>query len=76
MTGYLFLLTFTSILLLITGAPSDERSGLSFVRVIVRPLLINIYRFTFQQNCRSCSFLNATTQPSHLNGRMPDCQQV
>jgi hypothetical protein len=43
-TGYLFLLTFTSIVLSITGAPSDERSGLSFV--IVRPLLVNIYRFT------------------------------
>jgi hypothetical protein len=45
-TWYLFLLTFTSIVLSITGAPSDERSGLSFVIVIVRPLLVNIYRFT------------------------------
>jgi hypothetical protein len=26
-TGYLFLLSFTSIVLSITGAPSDERSG-------------------------------------------------
>jgi hypothetical protein len=39
--GYLFLLTFTSIVLSITGAPSDERSGLSFFIVIVRPLLVN-----------------------------------
>jgi hypothetical protein len=38
-TGYLFLLTFTSIVLSMSGAPSDERSGLSFVIVIVRPLL-------------------------------------
>jgi hypothetical protein len=30
-TGYLFLLTFTSIVLSIACAPSDERSGLSFV---------------------------------------------
>jgi hypothetical protein len=45
-TGYLFLLTFTSIVLSMLGAPSDERSGLSFVIVIVRPLLVNIYRFT------------------------------
>jgi hypothetical protein len=45
-TGYLFLLTFTSIVLSITGAPSDERSGPPFVMVIVRPLLVNIYRFT------------------------------
>jgi hypothetical protein len=36
-------LTFT--LLSMSGAPSDERSGLSFVLVIVRPLLVNIYRF-------------------------------
>jgi hypothetical protein len=45
-TWYLFLLPFTSIVLSITGAPSDERSGLSFVIDIVRPLLVNIYRFT------------------------------
>jgi hypothetical protein len=45
--GYLFLLTFTNIVLSITGAPSDERSGLSFVIVIVLPLLVNIYRFTY-----------------------------
>jgi hypothetical protein len=45
-TGYLFLLTFTSIVLSITGAPSDVRSGLSHVIVIVRPLLVNIYRIT------------------------------
>jgi hypothetical protein len=32
-TGYLFLLTFTSIVLTIMGTPSDERSGLSFVIV-------------------------------------------
>jgi hypothetical protein len=42
-TWYLFLLTFTSIVLSISGAPSDERSGLSFVIVIVRPLLVKIY---------------------------------
>jgi hypothetical protein len=41
-TGYLFLLTFT--ILSIAGAPSDERSGLSFAIVIIRPLLVNIYR--------------------------------
>jgi hypothetical protein len=41
-----FGLTFTSIVLSIEGAPSDERSGLSFVVVIIRPLLVNIYRFT------------------------------
>jgi hypothetical protein len=29
-----------------SGVPSDERSGLSFVIVIVSPLLVNIYRFT------------------------------
>jgi hypothetical protein len=29
-----------------SSAPSDERSGLSFVIVIIRPLLVNIYRFT------------------------------
>jgi hypothetical protein len=46
MTGYLFLLTFTSIVLSMSGAPSDERSGLSFVIVIVLSLLVNIYRFT------------------------------
>jgi hypothetical protein len=45
-TGYLLLFTFTSIVLSITGTPSDVRSGLSFVIVIVRPLLVNIYRFT------------------------------
>jgi hypothetical protein len=45
-TGYLFLLTFTSIVLSIAGAPSDERSGLSFVIVIVHLLLVNIYKFT------------------------------
>jgi hypothetical protein len=28
------------------GAPSDERSSLSFVLVTVRPLSVNIYRFT------------------------------
>jgi hypothetical protein len=28
-----------------SGAPSDERSGLSFVVVIIGPLLVNIYRF-------------------------------
>jgi hypothetical protein len=33
-----FGLTFTSIVLSIGGAPSDERSGLSFVVVIIRPL--------------------------------------
>jgi hypothetical protein len=44
-TGYLFLLTFTNIVLSIACAPSDGRSGLSFVIVIVRPLLVNIYRF-------------------------------
>jgi hypothetical protein len=44
-TGYLFLLTFTSIVLSISGAPSDGRSGLSFVVVIIRPLFVNIYRF-------------------------------
>jgi hypothetical protein len=44
-TGYLFLLIFTSIVLSIMGAPSDERSGLSFVLVIICPLLVNIYRF-------------------------------
>jgi hypothetical protein len=43
-TGYYFLLTHT--VLAMSGAPSDERSGLSFVIVIVRPLLVNIYRFT------------------------------
>jgi hypothetical protein len=31
-TGYLFLLTFTSIVLSIAGAPSDERSGLGEAR--------------------------------------------
>jgi hypothetical protein len=41
-----FGLTFTSIVLSIAGAPSDDRSGLSFVVVIIRPLLVNIYRFT------------------------------
>jgi hypothetical protein len=46
MTGYLYLLTFASIVLSIACAPSDERSGLSFVAVIVLPLLVNIYRFT------------------------------
>jgi hypothetical protein len=35
-----------SIVLSIAGAPSDGRSGLSFVIVIIRPLLVNIYRFT------------------------------
>jgi hypothetical protein len=30
----------------ITGAPSDERSGLSFIIVVVSPLIVNIYRFT------------------------------
>jgi hypothetical protein len=45
-TGYLFLLTFTSIVLSIARAPSDVRSGLSFVIVIVRPFLVNVYRFT------------------------------
>jgi hypothetical protein len=29
-----------------SGAPSDERSGLSFVIVIIRQLLVNICRFT------------------------------
>jgi hypothetical protein len=33
-TGYLFLLTFTCIVLSITGAPSHEESRLSFVMVI------------------------------------------
>jgi hypothetical protein len=45
-TGYLFLLAFTNIVLSITGAPSDVRSGLAVVIVSVRPLLVNIYRFT------------------------------
>jgi hypothetical protein len=45
-TKYLFLLKFTSIVLSSACAPSDERSGLSFVIVIVRPLLVNIYKFT------------------------------
>jgi hypothetical protein len=31
--GYLFLLTFTSIVLSTTGAPSDERSGLSVLSI-------------------------------------------
>jgi hypothetical protein len=39
-----YCLTFT--VLSMSGAPSDERSGLSFVLVIVRPLSVNIYRFT------------------------------
>jgi hypothetical protein len=29
-----------------SGVRSDESSGMSFVIVIVRPLLVNIYRFT------------------------------
>jgi hypothetical protein len=45
-TGDLFLLTITSIVLSMSGAPSDGRSGLSFVIVLVRPLLVNINRFT------------------------------
>jgi hypothetical protein len=36
----------TLTVLLMSGVPSDGRSGLSFVVVIVRPLLVNIYRFT------------------------------
>jgi hypothetical protein len=71
MTGCLFLLTFMSIVLSMLGAPSDERSGLSFVIVIVRPLLVNIYRLTcnvhvsykyiqyVQGLCQSSSILNS-----------------
>jgi hypothetical protein len=37
---------FTSNVLSMSGAHSDERSGLSSVLVTVRPLSVNIYRFT------------------------------
>jgi hypothetical protein len=57
-----------------SSAPSDERSGLSFVLVIVRPFSVNKYRFTRNahvsdiytrpmsvqaEDSRSCSFLSS-----------------
>jgi hypothetical protein len=54
-------LTFT--VLSPSGAPSDERSDLSFVLVIVRPLLVNIYRFTCNAHVSDVYIYTIYTRP-------------
>jgi hypothetical protein len=46
-----------------SGAPSDERSGLSFVIVIVRPLSVNIYRFTCNVHVSDIYIYTIYTRP-------------
>jgi hypothetical protein len=55
------MLTFT--VLSMSGIPSDKRSGLSFFIVIVRPLLVNIYRFTYNVHVSDIYIYTVCTRP-------------
>jgi hypothetical protein len=45
-----------------SGVPSDERSGLSFVTVIIRPLLVNIYRISCNAHVSDITDTHATME--------------